>query len=595
VPDGLTIALLSPLALPSRDDVTDHITFEAAALARRGHRVTVLAPSADRATLDEGRQRVAAVRSGDASALLADAGDVLYVGLGRALPGRTGRPLSGPVDLARNIETAVSGGAFDVVHAHEPLAPSPALASLRHADAVRAASFHRAEAAGGAALVAPLAARALARLDLRIATRPSALRAARQILPGPYRLVPGGVPAELLAEAPARTRGDRSRVMLVARGRDRAGRAFGLALLRALDPEMLGAVRVLGPPGRRPRQLPRDLRAGVAQEPDPGPAGRLAMLRGTDVVIFPSAEEADGPVLLEAMAAGCAVVLPASSDAGVRDGLDAILLPDYAREAWVEAIAALIADPDRTARIGEAARRHGGEQTTDHAAATLEALYLAARSDRVARVPEDDGRVAADLRIRPGAGVDAEAVVVACVRRGLGVVGVASPEGLDPARRIAAAAPPELAVIAGQEIATDEGSIVGLFIEDEVPAGLDLATALERVRSQGGVVLIPHPESVDIPVPSALRTHAAAIHCYDAVAGERAGDHAAGELMRRLGILATAGSAAAGIEAIGGAGLRMRPFHDAGDFLRALGEAEALWRPARTRSRNAGAAAVRAR
>jgi len=48
-------------------------------------------------------------------------------------------------------------------------------------------------------------------------------------------------------------------------------------------------------------------------------------------------------------------------------------------------------------------------------------------------------------------------------------------------------------VIPGIEITTTEGEIIGLYVHRPIPPGLELLEAVERVRSQGGLVYLPHP------------------------------------------------------------------------------------------------------
>ncbi|CAB3287337.1 PHP domain protein [Methanocaldococcus lauensis] len=47
--------------------------------------------------------------------------------------------------------------------------------------------------------------------------------------------------------------------------------------------------------------------------------------------------------------------------------------------------------------------------------------------------------------------------------------------------------------IPGEEIATNRGEFIGLFLNEEIPSNLDLYEALDRVREQGGLIYIPHP------------------------------------------------------------------------------------------------------
>lgn len=47
--------------------------------------------------------------------------------------------------------------------------------------------------------------------------------------------------------------------------------------------------------------------------------------------------------------------------------------------------------------------------------------------------------------------------------------------------------------IIGEEIRTLQGEIIGLFLMESIPRGLDLHEAVDRVREQDGLVYIPHP------------------------------------------------------------------------------------------------------
>ncbi|MFD9624841.1 PHP domain-containing protein [Peribacillus muralis] len=48
-------------------------------------------------------------------------------------------------------------------------------------------------------------------------------------------------------------------------------------------------------------------------------------------------------------------------------------------------------------------------------------------------------------------------------------------------------------VIIGEEIFTDKGEIIGLFITERIEAGLTPRSTMEEIKKQGGVVYIPHP------------------------------------------------------------------------------------------------------
>src|SRR5687767_15406503 len=48
-------------------------------------------------------------------------------------------------------------------------------------------------------------------------------------------------------------------------------------------------------------------------------------------------------------------------------------------------------------------------------------------------------------------------------------------------------------VIAGSEVMTLEGEIIGLFLSEDVPPGLTPEETIARMRAQGAVVIVPHP------------------------------------------------------------------------------------------------------
>lgn len=51
----------------------------------------------------------------------------------------------------------------------------------------------------------------------------------------------------------------------------------------------------------------------------------------------------------------------------------------------------------------------------------------------------------------------------------------------------------KLQAIVGEEIFTDSGEIIGLFIEEGIRPGLTMQETIEEIKKQGGVVYVPHP------------------------------------------------------------------------------------------------------
>lgn len=95
-----------------------------------------------------------------------------------------------------------------------------------------------------------------------------------------------------------------------------------------------------------------------------------------DVMLFPSKDENQGIVVLEAMACGKAVVL---SDIPVfreffTDGEDCIMCGSH--DEYVEALRRLADDPDLRRRLGENARETAAEHSLDHLGSELVDIYL---------------------------------------------------------------------------------------------------------------------------------------------------------------------------------------------------------------------------
>jgi predicted metal-dependent phosphoesterase TrpH len=53
--------------------------------------------------------------------------------------------------------------------------------------------------------------------------------------------------------------------------------------------------------------------------------------------------------------------------------------------------------------------------------------------------------------------------------------------------------PTPFKIIVGEEIASSEGEIIGLFLKATIPNGLSPEETIKRIRGQGGLVYVPHP------------------------------------------------------------------------------------------------------
>ena len=88
------------------------------------------------------------------------------------------------------------------------------------------------------------------------------------------------------------------------------------------------------------------------------------------------------------------------------------------------------------------------------------------------------------------------AVLRAAAARGITHLAITDHDRIDgalEAASLAASAAPGLTVLVGQEIRTQVGDLIGVFLRESVPPGLAPAAAIAAVREQGGMVGIAHP------------------------------------------------------------------------------------------------------
>ena len=78
-------------------------------------------------------------------------------------------------------------------------------------------------------------------------------------------------------------------------------------------------------------------------------------------------------------------------------------------------------------------------------------------------------------------------------RIGLTHLAITDHERIDGALRARDLGIEGIAVIVGEEIRTHDGDMIGLFLEEAVPPGMDAADTAAAISGQGGIVGLPHP------------------------------------------------------------------------------------------------------
>ena len=94
-------------------------------------------------------------------------------------------------------------------------------------------------------------------------------------------------------------------------------------------------------------------------------------------------------------------------------------------------------------------------------------------------------------RFSPDSEMSPEALVKRCVKVGLDCIAVTDHNTIEGAREVKRIAP--FRVIVGEEVGSSDGEITGLFLEEAVPRGLSPLETVKLIKSQGGLVSIPHP------------------------------------------------------------------------------------------------------
>jgi glycosyltransferase involved in cell wall biosynthesis len=130
----------------------------------------------------------------------------------------------------------------------------------------------------------------------------------------------------------------------------------------------------------RASELGVDGHARFVHYSGPGTDEEMAKLfAAADVVVVPSWTEPFGLVVIEAMASGTAVV--GSAAGGIPESIvdqeTGLLVPPRRPDAIASAVAALLADPDRRARMGQAGQRRARDRfTVERYCRDLEAVLL---------------------------------------------------------------------------------------------------------------------------------------------------------------------------------------------------------------------------
>ncbi|WP_103564871.1 glycosyltransferase family 4 protein [Actinomadura rubteroloni] len=341
----MRIGIVCPYTWNVPGGVQQHIRDLAEALIGFGHHVSVITPADDDADLPP-----------------------YAVPAGRAVPvpynGSVARLAFGFLSASR-VRRWIHEGRFDVLHVHEPAAPSLGLLACWAADGPIVGTFHASyERSRVLSATAPILRSALEKITGRIAVSEAARTTLVEHLGGDAVLIPNGVATARYASA-APLPGWPGGGALGFLGRMDEPRKGLQVLLRAF--ETLGRERpglrllVAGPGDTADvlARVPADLRSrvvvlGLVSEED-----KVRAYHSVDVFVAPNlGGESFGIVLTEAMSAGAPILASdiEAFDRVLRGGRAGALFRAGDAAALAAAAGALLDDPARRAGLSAAAR-----------------------------------------------------------------------------------------------------------------------------------------------------------------------------------------------------------------------------------------------
>jgi predicted metal-dependent phosphoesterase TrpH len=193
--------------------------------------------------------------------------------------------------------------------------------------------------------------------------------------------------------------------------------------------------------------------------------------------------------------------------------------------------------------------------------------------------PRVPGRVRVDLHSHTMWSGDStttpDEVRDAVVAAGLDVLCITDHHDIAGAVRLAGELP--CRVVVGEEIRTQTGEVIGLFLTERIPFGLPAVETAQAIRDQGGLVYVPHPFD---PMRRNLAEHSIrelsaeglldALEGLNAKTSLRSLNRRAVDVARELGVATGAGSDAHVPDALGAAFVEMDDFTVPSEFLRSL-------------------------
>jgi phosphatidyl-myo-inositol alpha-mannosyltransferase len=361
----MKIALVSPYDFSYPGGVVQHVANLEYYFTRMGHVVKIIAP---------------------ASKPVTGYGDrFIHIGTPRPIPtsGSVAR-IAISLNLNDKVKEVLAKEKFDIIHLHEPLAPTLCTTFLRFSATTNIGTFHASESRPSYRWTKPLLMKGLLKkwfnkLDGRIAVSKPAASYINKHFPADYEIIPNGIDlvhfSPRVAPLPEYQDG-KTNILFVGRLEKRKGLEYLLKAYRLFKPDCPDCRLIVVGPGNRTREKYEKevLEMGLSDVVFKGSVDYDQLPRyynTADIFVAPATgRESFGIVLLEAMATGKPVI--ASNIPGyasvITNGSEGLLVPPKQEVPLAQAVTSLMHNPELRQKLGQkglqTAERYGWDKVS---------------------------------------------------------------------------------------------------------------------------------------------------------------------------------------------------------------------------------------
>ncbi len=594
--ESLAIAQVSPHPWEKRHEINEFIARTSDELASRGHRVLIIAPSESRKAIRESRRLIREAQA--RPEVIWRGANPRVIAIGQSIPLPSGprrRPAPLPVDVSGALERLLDAVDLDLLHVHEPFAPSTGSAALRHSQSLNVATFHEpVERVLSTQVARMLVEVFFGRIDERIASNEATGELLQRFFPGQYELIrPGADRAEPVLEPPP---AGRVRIAYCAE-EERGALRLLLRALRKLpkDLDWEGVIWFDGPTdplARVSRRLRQRLR--VVRPRDGEPAEFLA---AADIACLASGGVRAAPGLVrKAFAAGA---VPVMSDLELYrelagEGERGLLFPVGDVLTLSAQLERLCLDAALRDRLRAAGGASGEARPWSEVTDEVESVYgrlVSRRHDgagntEIRRRLQEREYVHCDLHMHtdhsPDCATPAELLLETAKTQGLGAIAITDHneisgaiEAQEIAERVGG-----IKVIVAEEVKTaHQGEVIGLFLSERIERGMSMNETIAEIRRQGGLVYVPHPFDRLHSVPDyehllEIVDEIDILEVFNPRVAFSAFNEEAVRFARKYSIVPGAGSDSHVVQGLGSVKIRLRDFDGPQEFLESMRDAD---------------------